>query len=391
MIREGTRLTRREWLASSLALAGIPRAAWAASAGEERIPFLDEVNFVADESAAAPQARHFDLRQLSDPLTPVEQFFVFHQTSIPRIDVTQWRLQVRGLFERPQAFSWAELTDGRFERAERETTIECAGNNPRGASLNGQVGNARWAGIPLAAVLRHCGLKPDTREVVFFGADHVLDAAGAGRGPHARSVFVQDVQNGEALLALSMNGEPLRPAHGAPLRLILPGWYGMAQIKWLTRIEALDRRYEGFHMSRNYHTLHRTEDVGGEAFYLPTSITRMRLKSVVAKITRPAGAARGRYRVAGAAWGGSHAIERVEVRIDGEGWRAARIDERRGAHAWLLWSYDWADARPGRHVVASRAIDSAGYIQPTREEWSQRVRTTREDNAQWQRAIDLPA
>jgi DMSO/TMAO reductase YedYZ molybdopterin-dependent catalytic subunit len=243
--------------------------------------------------------------------------------------------------------------------------------------------------VSLEKLLKECGVKSDAREVVFFGMDSEREAkwqAGDAEytSPHGRSTPVQDTH--EALLAFGMNGEPLSAEHGFPLRLILPGWYGMAQIKWLTRIEVIDRRYEGRQMARNYHSLRAVDRPEG-TIWMDTSISRNNLKSVVAKVTRQRIGDRFEYKVAGTAWGGPAKIESVELQIDGGLWRSARIDQRSGDFGWLLWSYEWQYARPGRHVLVSRAINARSEIQPTSDELRKRLASNREDNAQWPRPI----
>jgi DMSO/TMAO reductase YedYZ molybdopterin-dependent catalytic subunit len=197
---------------------------------------------------------------------------------------------------------------------------------------------------------------------------------------------VQDALAPEVLLAFAMKGKPLTADQGFPLRLILPGWYGMAQVKWLTRIEVIDRRYEGRHMARNYQSLRALTTPEGTV-WLDTSIARNNLKSVIARVTRRRSGERFEHKVAGAAWGGPARIERVEVQLDGGSWRPARIDYRHGDFAWLLWSLDWNDAKPGQHVLVSRAINSRGEIQPTREELRSRLIGNREDSSQWTRSV----
>jgi DMSO/TMAO reductase YedYZ molybdopterin-dependent catalytic subunit len=379
--------TRRQWLLQTLAVAGVPAALWAAAANETDVPFDDERDFVAEAQPANPRVRNFDWRRSGSPRVAASDFFVFHQTTTPEIDLGKWRLHVGGLLSRPRMFGMAELLASGFTPLDFDVTFECAGNMPRKDSLNGQVGNARWSGISLSDVLRSCGLRSEAREVVFFGADEARDATGATAGPHGRSVFVQDTVRDDAILATHMNGELLTPDHGFPLRLILPGWYGMAQIKWLMRIEVLDRRYEGLHMSRNYHTLHALPEAVSGPLFLPTSITRMRLKSVVARVTRHPVEG---YRILGAAWGGSRPIEKIEVRVDDAPWQTASIVERRGSHGWVLWSHPWKNAGAGDHTLTSRAIDADGNTQPTVAEWSRQIRTAREHNAQWQRRLKLP-
>ena len=193
------------------------------------------------------------------------------------------------------------------------------------------------------------------------------------------------------MLAYALNGSPLSPEHGFPLRLIVPGWYGMTQIKWLNRIEVLDRRYEGSHMARNYHTM-REAGTPEAGTVLETSISKTRLKSVIARVTRRKDAKGGyAYRISGAAWGGPSALKAVEVRVDESAWRAAQLGERGGDFAWTLWSIDWNEARPGPHALVSRAIDVAGNLQPTSAEWQSSVKSIREDNSQWVRRIVIPS
>jgi DMSO/TMAO reductase YedYZ molybdopterin-dependent catalytic subunit len=384
-------LTRRRWFIEAMALATLPRALAAPQGGEEEIEFADYKDFRAELQAEKPRVKCYDLRQLREPLTPNEDFFVFHQTTVPRIAAPTWKLDIGGCVERPAALTLAELERVAGPRREVEFTLECSGNLPRPEIMNGQVGTARWAGFSLAAVLRACGVKAEAREVIFFGADQVRDSAGVAFGPHGRSVFVQDVIASDGILATEMNGQTLPPEHGFPVRLILPGWYGMAQIKWLSRIEVIDRRYEGPHMSRNYHTLHVLSPRDRDSIVLETSITRTRLKSVVARMTRRRAGHTWIYSVQGAAWGGAVPIERVEVKLDDGPWIAAKIEERRGKHAWLMWSCGFADVGRGRHTLTSRAIDARGTVQPTPEEWGNRIKSARENNAQWEREIIITA
>jgi hypothetical protein len=160
----------------------------------------------------------------------------------------------------------------------------------------------------------------------------------------------------------------------------------MAQVKWLTRIEVIDRRYEGRHMARNYHSLRAVETPEG-TLWMDTSISRNNLKSVIARITRRRGDEGFEYKVAGAAWGGAAKIEAVEVQFDNGLWRTATIDHRGGDRAWSLWTYNWKYARPGRHTLVSRAINALREIQPTRNELRKKRASNREDNSQWPRSI----
>ena len=381
-------ITRRRWFVEAASLASLPGALWALEPDEEMIDFADTGGFAVESRPANPRMKNSDWRQLAEPITPNDEFFVFHQTTVPAIDLAQWRLEIAGAVERPQSFTLAELA--RRPAQEVEFTLECSGNLPRPEIMNGQIGNARWSGLNLAALLRHCGVRPEAREVVFFGADRMSDPSGQIVRQHGRSIFIQDALSPEAILAATMNGVPLPAEHGFPLRLILPGWYGMAQIKWLSRIEVLDRRYEGVHMSRNYQSVRNLPASGADQLVIETSISQTRLKSVVARVTRRRKGSARDFRVTGAAWGGPAKIARVEVRIDDGPWRETRIEYRGGPHAWLLWSFAWSGATSGSHRIVSRAIDREGRIQPTVAERRAEIRSAREDNSQWERAIELP-
>jgi DMSO/TMAO reductase YedYZ molybdopterin-dependent catalytic subunit len=331
--------------------------------------------FRIEAQASNPRVKCFDLRSLTSWKTPAEKFFAFHQTKAPAgIDPRNWRLEISGSIARPRTLTFDDLAA--YPAKEVPATIECSGNSGQPQLMNGLVSNGVWTGPELAPLLRDCGILPEAREVVFFGADTERESkwpAGnrAFDVPHGRSIFVQDALNSGAILALQLNGRPLPGEHGFPLRLVLPGWYGMAQIKWLSRIVVLDRRYEGRHMARNYHSVR----IAPGNLTLETSIGRNRLKSVIASVT---GAA-----ISGAVWGGRNPIERVEVRIGNQPWREAEFTKKNGPEAWSLWTCPWIGASPGQHTIVSRAIDSQGVIQPERHT----MESAREDNSQWVRTV----
>ena len=172
------------------------------------------------------------------------------------------------------------------------------------------------------------------------------------------------------------------------LRLILPGWYGMTQVKWLSRIEVLDRRYEGQHQVRNYLSLRAVETPEGP-IWLDQSISKTHLKSIVARVARRRAGAGWVYRISGPAWGGQASIDRVDVQIDKGPWQKASLEPAKGKYAWRLWSYETTDLAPGLHTVVSRAVDAKGAVQPTDEERRQRLASGREDNTQWVREIEV--
>jgi DMSO/TMAO reductase YedYZ molybdopterin-dependent catalytic subunit len=377
------RWSRRRFLVSS---AGLPLSALALAPDEELVPFSDYTDdYRVEAQADNPRVKTFDLRHLTSLTTPAGEFYTFHQTKTIEADAGSWRLKIGGLVKRP-----AELTlDDLKKRARRDVavTIECSGNSGDPRIMNGLVSNAVWTGVALAEVLKECSPLPEAREVVFFGMDVEDDRKfEAGNvnypSPHGWSLYVQDAMSAENLLAFGMNGQPLPPEHGFPLRLVMPGWYGMSQIKWLTRIEVIDRPYEGRHMARNYQSLRALKSAEG-TLWVDGSITRNNLKSVVARVTR-----RGTdYKIAGVAWGGPAKIYAVEVQIDRGRWARAAIDQRAGDAAWALWSLAWKEPAAGEHVVVSRAVNARGEVQPTRDEMRERVISNREDNSQWARRI----
>ena len=274
-------------------------------------------------------------------------------------------------------------------RQEVVFTVECSGNHGF-PFFTGGIGNARWAGTPLAAVLQEAGVKENGIEVVFWGTDvgeiELKDEIRDVRMQQnfARSMSLEDAMSPDNILCYEMNGAELPAANGFPLRLIAPGWYGIANVKWLKRIELRDRRFMSLLMGRDYVTI-REEELDGETFWAETSVGRTLLKSAPARVTR----AEFGYRITGAAWG--EPIERVEVRIDDGPWQSAEIDRSDEAEfAWKIWYLDWPDPALGEHTVASRAIDAAGNVQPAMDDpWIARKHTYWESNGQITRRIAI--
>src|SRR5262249_43540359 len=250
--------------------------------------------------------------------TPPEEFFAFHQTQTVRAAADAWRLRIGGLVKRPGEFTLPGLVR-RVDPPGLPVPIEGSGHSAHPPTMNGLMEDATWTGVSLAAILGECGVEPEAREVVFLGMDvekeNKWEAGNASfLSPHGRSIFVQDALSPDNLLGFAMNRKPLRAEHGFPLRLIMPGWYGVAHVKWLTRIEVIDRRYEGRHMARNYQSLRAAKSSEG-LLWLDTSISRNNLKSVIARVTRHRAGERFAYSITGAAWGGPATIKSVEVRV----------------------------------------------------------------------------
>jgi DMSO/TMAO reductase YedYZ molybdopterin-dependent catalytic subunit len=264
-------------------------------------------------------------------------------------------------------------------------TIECSGNHGL-PFTGGLVGNATWAGAPLAPLLEEAGILDAGKEIVFYahdiGKQTVRDLELTT--PFARAMSIPEAMNPNNLLCYEMNGESLPAEHGAPVRLLAPGWYGVANVKWLDRIEVIDTRFMGHFMARDYVTI-REEQRDGQPVWTESSVGRARLKSAPARVTRTNDV----YRIMGAAWGAP--IASVEVQVDGGPWMPATIDEGAGSDfAWKLWSIDWLNATAGQHSVTSRATDITGAVQPEMTDpLIANKRTYWESNGQITRRVQL--
>jgi DMSO/TMAO reductase YedYZ molybdopterin-dependent catalytic subunit len=294
---------------------------------------------------------------LNSWLTPNEKFFSIAHYDRPIIDAKSWKLQIGGLVRRPLTFTLSEL----MARPRQEVifTLECSGNHGFPWFIGG-IGTAKWAGTPLASILKEAEVQENAVEIAFFGSDAGEEVVRELKMSQnfARSMSIADAMNPNNLLCYEMNGAPLPQPNGFPLRLIAPGWFGIANVKWLKRIEVRDKRLMNRFMARDYVTI-REEQRDGETAWTETPVGRGLLKSVPAKVTR----VDGQYQIVGAAWGAP--IARVDVRIDNGPWLPATIDRSDEAEfAWKTWSLAWANPSPGEHTIASRAIDTAGQIQP---------------------------
>ena len=344
--------------------------------------------------------------ELDSWLTPADDFFVVAHYGIPDIKAADWQLDITGLVARPRLLSLGDIR----RRARREVTftLECSGNTGLPFFIGG-IGNARWAGTPLAPVLRQAGLLDQASEVVFWGHDSgkvtIRDNSGVLRGGRtgvfeggaltitehfARSMSLEDALNPDNLLCHEMNGVPLPREHGFPVRLIAPGWYGVANVKWLRRIEVIDHPFRGRFTARDYVTF-REEQRGDETVWTFTMVTHDRLKSAPAKVTRRDG----KYSIMGAAWGAP--IARVQVQIDDGPWMTAKLErqpsrrKRSREFAWTFWKLRWGMPASGLHTVTSRAIDVDGNVQPSPEDPSIANKVTFwESNGQITRRVRIP-
>ena len=381
-------IARRDFVAGSamvLAAATLlqmrPAHAFSSKPGEVVVPWLDQPGENPIPDVVANQLVWEDLESW---ITPNEKFFSIAHSDRPVVDGKSWKLELAGAVELPLSLTLEALKQR--PRQEVTCTVECSGNHGF-PWFTGGIGTATWAGTPLAPILKDAGLKNSGIEIVFFGADSGEETVREIKMKQnfARSMSVADAMNPANLLCYEMNGKPLPPANGFPLRLIAPGWYGIANVKWLTRIEVRETRFMNRFMARDYVTI-REEKRNGESAWTETSVGRARLKSAPAKVMR----ADDRYRIIGAAWGGK--IAKVEVRIDDGPWRQARIDDSETAEfAWRIWSMADLELSAGDHAITSRAIDGNGQVQPAMDDPSiANKHTYWESNGQVTRHFRIP-
>ena len=358
-------LQRREFIvqgsAALAAIAGLYASevnAFPKQTGEKAIPWLDQPTENPNPAGIQTQLVWEDLNTF---ITPNDKFFSISHFNRPTIDEKSWSLDIGGLVKKPLKLTLADIKAR--PRQEVVFTVECSGNHGF-PFFTGGIGNARWAGTPLAPILKEASILDNGIEVVFFGTDRgdaeIRDIK--MQQNFARSMSLADAMNPDNLLCYEMNGATLPTPNGFPLRLIAPGWYGIANVKWLKAIEVRDTRFMSLLMARDYVTI-REEEHNGETRWIETSVGRALIKSAPAKVTRTDSG----YRIIGAAWGAP--IDRVEVRIDQGPWKPAVIDHSEEAeHAWKIWSLDWANPSPGEHTVTSRAIGTTGQIQPAMDD-----------------------
>jgi DMSO/TMAO reductase YedYZ molybdopterin-dependent catalytic subunit len=330
----------------------------ASRAGEQTIAWLDQP---PPNPSGGVVENLQPWEELTSWMTPTDKFFQVAHYDKPVIAERDWTLQVTGLVRRPLTVTLADLKAR--PRQEVAFTLECAGNHGFPWFTSG-IGTANWSGARLASVLQDAGIQDKAVEVVFIGSDAGEEEVRQVKTKQnfGRSMSVADAMSPHNLLCYEMNGAALPQRHGFPLRVIAPGWYGIANVKWLKRIELRDARYMGRFMARDYVTL-REEQQGGEKVWRETSVGRTLLKSVPGKVTR----SDGQYRIVGAAWGAP--IARVDVQIDGGSWVPATLDRSRTAEfAWTIWFLDWKSPAAGDHVISSRATDGQGNVQPSMDD-----------------------
>ena len=301
---------------------------------------------------------------------PNAHFYVRNHFQIPALDPATWRLSVGGLVDRPLSLSLRDLTNMRSHTL--VVTLECAGNaraflDPPAEGEQwglGAVSTAEWTGVPLVEVLDRAGVKSSAREVVFRGADHGTLPGNAETISFERSLTLDDARDSEALLAYAMNGEPLPIQHGYPMRVIVPGWYAVTSVKWLTHIEAVDE-FTGHYQTGSY--FYEAERDGALA---RDPVTLQRVRALITEPKSDDVIDAGEVAIRGVTWSGAAPIERVDVRVGDGDWQETRLVGQRYRHSWQWWELLTRIDEPGAMTIRARATDLAGRKQPSEPEWN---------------------
>jgi len=326
------------------------------------------------ELALATRNHGMPLEALAYDLTPAGLHYLLIHYDVPLVDAAGWRLEVDGAVRTPLSLSLEDL-EGR-PTVTSDVTFECAGNGrsllePRPLSQPWgleAVGTARWTGTPLARLLDEAGIGDGAVEVLFTGLDRGVEDGAAQ--PYQRSLALDDALHDDVVLAWAMNGVPLPPQHGFPLRLVVPGWYGMTNVKWLSRITVLDEPFTGYQNARAYRVRQDADDDG-------VPVSRMAVRALMLPPGIPDFATRrrfvelGAHELQGRAWSGAGAVEHVEVSADGGAtWAAARLERPAAPHAWQRWTFTWRPPARGDYELCCRATDATGAAQPLDAPWN---------------------
>ena len=385
-------MTRRETLKRGLtavgALALVPEWALPVLAqGEVDVPFTD-IPATFNPSPATGNQRSLDIRKIDGLFTPNDQFFFLQHYNKPEIDAAAYRLKISGLVDKPAALTLADVQSMRS--VDVVNGYECSGNSPR--AIEGLSSNGRFTGVRLRDVLRRVGVDDKAREVVFFGSDKGNEDVVFRQNTlkvqqqFARSITLENAMKPDPLLAWSLNGKPLDRDHGFPLRLIMPGWYGVSNVKWLSEIHLQENRFLGNFQARWYRTVRAVGGSGeltdAETQFVETEVSKLNLKSVIARVRKTGGA----HQVMGFVLNDGTPLRSVEIKVDDGSWQRATLDPANTQFSWKLFSYRWEGATPGEHTLVSRVTDANGVVQPTAAELA-RKKTFLEDNSQYPRKV----
>ena len=329
--------------------------------------------FYKEEIQLALRNRGMPLEGLHYDITPTGMHYLLIHFDIPVADEEAWTLEVGGLVDNSVTLDMNDIRSR--PQVTMPVTMECAGNGralmePRAISqpwLLEAIGTAEWTGTSLRPILEESGISSDAVELLFTGTDRGVQ--GGELQDYQRSLTVEQAMRDEVMLVYEMNGAPLQPQHGYPLRLLVPGWYGMTSVKWLSRIEAIDHQFDGYQQMRTYRYVQSADEVG-------EPVDLIRVRSLMAPpgvpdfLTRTRLVEAGTHRVEGRAWAGRLDVTRVEFSGDGgQTWADADLGPHVGDFAWRSWSAEW-EATPGEHVLCVRGTDEEGNVQPSEQPWN---------------------
>lgn len=317
---------------------------------------------------ASPLVAEMPLESLKSWITPNELFHVLTimANPLPSIDPAAWRLNIKGQVNGPVTLNYEQLKA--LPARKVVAVLECAGNSRNSASPplakshlnNGYVGNAEWRGAPLRLVLAQAGLKASAREVVIEGADRGKPGFAAAETNFAKSLPLEKALHPDTLLVYEMNGVPLPREHGGPVRVLVPGWYGTYHVKWLVRIEVVDRPFDGVFMTRNWR-VHRRRD----GYIREEAVSQVAVKSLIVSPKAGQRLSVGTHQIVGAAWSGGKDIASVQISADGgRTWHFASLLEPHAPYAWRLWEFPWQVTKAGTYTLMARATDTSGAAQP---------------------------
>jgi len=379
-------MERREILKLGLMATGLAAVpGWAIPAlaqGEIVVPFTD-IPARFSPGGDGP-TRVYDIRNIDGLFTPSGDFFSIGHYGVPEVDLAAYRLKVSGLVNNPVELTLADI------RSRPSVNVaagyECSGNSPGVVQGLSSCGN--WTGTRLRDLLNDVGVNERGHEVVYMGADHAGESTAFRRqtvtidSQFARSMSMENAMRPEPIIAYELNGTPLEARQGAPARMIVPGWYGVSNCKWLTNIHVQESRFVGHFQARWYRTVEQTE-IGGEMKWNETEVTRMRIKSVIARVTRRGNT----LNALGFVLNDGTALRSVEVQVDFGAWQAATLDPANTQYSWKLFNFEWNGATAGEHTIVSRATDVNGATQMTAEELNAVKTTFLENNSLFPRTV----
>lgn len=315
---------------------------------------------------ASPENSETPLDDVASWVTPNRLFFVRNHFDIPAVDRDTWQLTLEGLVTRPMRWTFAELAA--LPQHSVFATVECAGNGrsflrEKAAGVQwgaGAIGHAEWTGVRLRDLLQPAGVKPGALEVVFEGADRGTEPDHPAPMNFSRSLPLAKALDPDTLIALRMNGEWLDENHGAPMRLFVPGWYGVASVKWLRTMRVIDQAYPGYFQTNKY-TVDRATGSSKRRVPLGPGV----VKSEILQPAEGATVGAGTSRIAGIAWAGEHRIARVDVSTDGgRTWQAAHLKGLQQPYSWCQWECLWTVTAAGDYTIMARALSETGEAQP---------------------------